>query len=635
MRHLFRITVIAGLILLLLPNNMKAQQALLGERLGHRSDALMDMNRIGQLYSSTDLLSYDISYDFSDSASVSVVLEHKTGKYGMYDGLFWGMIDSSIEYTQGHQNYVVADHESKNIYVYDKVNYSKAIDVPLLDSMFNEIYLDDLILTRPGGVFKKLVIKYLPGQQYKQVDMVYDSTTYLLKNISYYYPAATYSQAYYNCQDTIDVLEVPASGVSMPGTITCSSLVKTYKNFIAEFPDHTKGATVRVLRTATWVDSVMSATTLFEWYMNEHLGVQYTAAAYTDWLVNGCSNKLTQLPWDETTFVRQDTLQNIWNRFVTKYPISLLTITETVSVPIFKGTTSKTLYTNDVYDGDHLNAMTWTDGPWYKKRTSNNFDLSILPKNATIQSANLNLYAVKPSWFIAPHFRLASASPFMQIQAVKGIFIPGKNTFDLCPENYSGISAVNLAPLSTNQVSTGNPSDFWSTQDYPNQNVTALVTAMYNNVQTTGINYPVQYKMNDETNSYKTFYFGGPEFATVSKRPVLNVSYSASRCDVFTAFVNRALGTYLSTNQVKELYKYSGKLDVNSNCTAAVAGLGCAEDPGTPITGVTTITFTKTDETLFDLNLFGESRFFYKVGDVFYPQDNYLNYTIVPVLDGN
>jgi hypothetical protein len=216
---------------------------------------------------------------------------------------------------------------------------------------------------------------------------------------------------------------------------------------------------------------------------------------------------------------------------------------------------------------------------------------------------------------------------------VKGLFIPGKTNFDIRPDNYAGMPVISLPYLSTNQVSSGNAADFWSAQDYPNQNVLSLVSAMYNNVQSTGVNYPVQYKLNDESAVYKAFHFGGTECSDATKRPVLSVSYTASRCDVFTAFVNRSLGVNLSYDQVIELYKYAGKLDVNGNCTTAAPGAGCDGDSGTPITGVTTISFTKTDETTFDLNLFGETRFFYKIGDTFYLQPSYADYQLVPVLN--
>ncbi|WP_315815028.1 hypothetical protein [Paraflavitalea speifideaquila] len=222
----------------------------------------------------------------------------------------------------------------------------------------------------------------------------------------------------------------------------------------------------------------------------------------------------------------------------------------------------------------------------------------------------------------------------MQLQPLKGVLIPGKTNFDIRPEAYAGMPSINFPPTSTNQVPpTGG--DFWSNQDYLNQPVLSIVSAMYNKVQTTGVNYPIEYKMNDESYVYKNFYFGGVECSNVAKRPVLNVGYTAARCDVFTAFVNRALGTYLSYDQVVELFKFSGKLDINSNCTTATPGAGCEGDPGKAITGVTTISFTKIDETTLDLNFFNEARFIYKVGETFMPQSMYTGYTVIPVLGGN
>ncbi|WP_315815021.1 hypothetical protein [Paraflavitalea speifideaquila] len=150
-----------------------------------------------------------------------------------------------------------------------------------------------------------------------------------------------------------DTLTLASTGISRPAAISCADLVKTYQNFIAEFPNHTKGATVRIyiysgsaLReardpagekyalamaaplskggpnmpefmatvldtikpraskqmfaafasTGYWMDSVMTAKQLFQWYMNEHLRQGYSHLHYADWLINSCGYKLNQLP---------------------------------------------------------------------------------------------------------------------------------------------------------------------------------------------------------------------------------------------------------------------------------------------------------------------------------------------------
>lgn len=695
MSNMLKKIIVAVVGLLSFFHNASAQDQSFGERLGNRMNELLDMIKIGQTYQSADLLSFDVSYDFADSTKPTVILEHKTGKCGMYNDMFWGSVDTTTEYVQGHQYYLVVDNQDKKIYVYDKLNYSRAINIPLLDSLFNEAMLLDLIITKPGGVYKKLTIKYAPGTQYKQVDMVYDSTTYLLSSIAYYYNTSIYSEAYNNCENSVTTLVVPATGVAMPSTVTCATLVKTYQNFLAEFPNHINGATVhmyvpiggvtmnsiennhdyaaagqtdneimelwmlpqsvsgiarpqkdtmtppapkRIMKalaaTGSWVDSSMTALQLFEWYMNTHLGVQYTGFVYTDWLANNCGYKLYQLPWSENTTVDKDALQNIWNSFTARYPASQLTISETVSVPIVKGVAINSLGTADTYDPEYIDAMTWTqNSEWFTLRTANTYNLSVLPKNAAIQGASLNMYAYWPSYRLAAHYRVVSQYPYMQIQPVKGLFIPGKTTVDLYPEN-SDVPAIGLPPTSVAVLS--GPTDFWSNQDYLNQDVSSLVAGMYNNLQSTGVNYPVLQKLNEESyGTYKAYYFGGGECSDPSKKATLNVTYTASRCDVFTSFVNNALGTWLTADQVKDLFKYEAKLDISSDCTTATPGLGCDGEPGPgrPVTGITTISFNKTDESTFDLNLFGESRFFYKVGDAFYPQSNYSEYTIVPLVN--
>lgn len=430
-----------------------------------------------------------------------------------------------------------------------------------------------------------------------------------------------------------DQITLPSTGVAPPSSVNCTDLVKNYQNFIAEFPNHTHGATVRIyipggstfeesqdafresyavlslrnktqpgpnvadfravlrdttkpsvkrsmtalaaLPTGYWEDVTMNGQQLFEWYMNQHFNLNYTYLNYADWLINGCGYKLNQLPWSDTVAVRADTLQNIWNRFVARYPASQTSISETVSIPVIKGVTSITLASTDYYDPEYFNAMTWTSGDWYTSRAASTYNLSVLPKNATIQSAYLSLYANNPSYSYAAHFRYVYDAPYLQIQQVKGLYIPGMSTFYTQPDYYAGVPAVNLAPLSTDQVGSGNSDDFWSNQNYPNQDVLGLISSMYSNMLSTGVNYPVQYKLSDESSDYKKFQFGGTGCADITKRPTLDVSYSASRCEVFAAFVNNALGTYMNLSDIKDMFAAKGKMVINDDCTGYSGGPGC------------------------------------------------------------
>lgn len=433
---------------------------------------------------------------------------------------------------------------------------------------------------------------------------------------------------------TADNITVASTGVPKPSNISCDDLVNTYKNFIAEFPDHVHGATVHMyvddgtiwslnnsnepnyntpsftvlaanlkpgpnvpgfmqsfqdtvpMRAKTmtalaslpptghWTDVTMDGQHLFEWYMSEHFNLTgYTYLNFADWLVNGCGYTLNQLPWDNAVAVKADALLSIWNQFAGRYPASQTNISETVNVPVVKGITSNSLATSDIYDGEYVNAMTWTQGSWFTTREANTYNLSVLPKNASIQSASLSLYAFAPSYRYAPHFRYADQFPYMELHPAWGIFVPGKTVFNVPPDNYPGSPVIGLPYLSSGQVSGGS-NDFWSNQDYVNQNISSLVSSMYNNMQSTGVNYPVQYRLNDEGQVYKAFYFGGTTCSNAGKRPVLNVSYSASRCDVFTSFVNNALGTYLNLTDVKALFAAKG-MTINNECNAFTGSASC------------------------------------------------------------
>lgn len=457
-----------------------------------------------------------------------------------------------------------------------------------------------------------------------------------------------------------DTLVFPSTGVVKPEWINCADMVRNYQNFLAEFPNHTWGATLRmhveeitttsrlkdtnpqtnlvltqrketpmplalysnesegdlvrneisgpqidedsyyVLTdtvpvskksmmqamvalppTGRWVDTTLTAHQLFTWYMSQHLGLAgygYTAENFADWLINGCGVKMNQLPWSSEVFVSKDTLQNIWNRFNIQYSGGQLNITDTVQVPIVKG---QQLSTNDpvaYYADERLSGMVWIDGDYFITRSSNVFKVSVLPKNATINSATLDMYALKDPWTFAAHFRHIDSFPFLQAMQVKGIWISGTTTFETQPFSFAGAPSHNFPYLTTDKFISFNPKDFWSNQNYLNQGVTTLVQGIYTNLETFGVNYPIQYKVNaDSIETQRKFVFNGI-VAPNGKSLSLTVSYTASRCDVFAAFVNNALGTFLSLDEIKEMFASKGQLLINSNCTGTTATSGCFGD---------------------------------------------------------
>ncbi|PSL46347.1 RHS repeat-associated protein [Chitinophaga niastensis] len=436
------------------------------------------------------------------------------------------------------------------------------------------------------------------------------------------------------CSTVPDILNVPAAGVVMPATINCALLSETYKNFIADFPGHLNGATfkiylpggggaaalsARALSTAPvqeatplpdtaminhkaarmlapaagstiisgqWVDTTMNAKQLFEWYFAQYLGSGgngYTYANYADWLVNGCGYKLNQLPWSDTVYVRQDTLQNIWNRFIQRYPAGNNIISEPVNVPMYK-----LLHTYFGNDGNvdvtgrpdptypYLEAGTWTSGYWYTERSSFHLDLNVIPGNANITAAQLSLSAMMYPWSNgAAHFRYAANMNVNGVlSGVTGLYIPSSTVWVSQP--FHDGAPQGIIPTVTQIANIGSSGDFYSNQDFPGLDMLAMLKPHYDAVHASAVNYPFVLDLNDESNAYKRYTFGGVGSSLpVGKGATLVVNYTAARCDVFTTFVNNALGTQLGLVAIKSLFSSKGRLDIDNNCATATPGTPC------------------------------------------------------------
>ena len=365
------------------------------------------------------------------------------------------------------------------------------------------------------------------------------------------------------CGDN-DSLIVSSSGIPKPAAISCDKLVNTYKNFLSDFPDPSKGAMVK--------DSLFQCKALFEWYFNMHLNTSnYTYEHITDWLVNSCGMKIKQLPCSDSVFVSRDTLQQIRSLFQMKYPDGLgNSITETILIPVHKIThiTQRFRQSTGVFfdeysspSGASLSAMTWTGGGyWFNIRDNINFDFRSLPSNALINDASLNLYA-KPNQIelftcCGAHYRRTAQNIFGIFERANELVIPGITKWSNQPTTNITNSRT-IAPISiSNGVAGGGISfQIFSDEDYLNQHCTNLVKDMHMAAWQSK-NYGLMFKLSQENiNEYKAYTFWGiTSFTPSGKQPNLNVNYTASRCDVFTAFVNVKLGTHMSTEQVQKLY---------------------------------------------------------------------------------
>ena len=612
------------------------QQQPLGERLGAKAAELMEMQRLASNYASTDYLAYDVAISFADSANAQTILEQTTASYRLYDGLFWGFQDS-VEYVQGQQYYLTVDHPSKIIYVDDKLTYSRLLDVPLTDTLFNEAALKNISVFRPGGVFKRLVLEYFPGFQYKMVEFVYDSTSYLVSSIAYFQNAVYYPDT--GLCESDSIFTVPSTGVPLHWSVSPSSLATLYRNFVIEFPGHLNGGNVNVwdVSLGAWKDSIMTGYELFRWYMNAHINnAGYTPEVYLDWIVNIAGCKLYQKPWGGDVNVRQDTLSKIWNDYLNKYPGSSSSINETIDIPMVKGMTSNSSFGLDYLNSDDLTVSVMDNGFgwWEVRRYSNVLDISGIPRNAVINSATLNLYANNYSGAPGAHYRHDFDNPYMLMTPVRAALVPDvTSALNIPPQNIGNYGTIYPYPPYWSYYYYG-MHDMYSDGDALGQDAFDLIFFLHYNASYTGVNFPVLYVLSDESPVYnRVFQFGGPECYDQYKRPQMIVNFDATREEVFVHHVNKALGTKLSATQIKDLYKYRGKLDINTTYTAATPGVGCGTMTGQAMTGKTTFSFTPLPGAAMDTDLFGEARFITNSGSGLVPAAGYQGYTIVNVRD--
>ncbi|MFT3945715.1 MAG: RHS repeat-associated core domain-containing protein [Agriterribacter sp.] len=430
-----------------------------------------------------------------------------------------------------------------------------------------------------------------------------------------------------------DTLIIPSTGIEKPAGLNCEDLIKTYNNFLTDFPHPENGANVRIFvegesgeslslsetqslqnqlqanseenlslpDTALsnksgvlylnemqpmvytpegyWTDTFLVCKPLFEWYFSAHLNLSgYNYNVYMDWLANYCGVKVRQMPCGNQVAARYDTLQNILTRFNAKYGALGDTITETMSIPphkILHITQTQTLVYSTHYSSYALATVTWTNGGlWYNDRDNVAFNLPLIPLNATINSANLNLYAKPEKYEMytaeGAHFRYKTDTVYGVFDRYQNIVVPGQTTWPHLPP-VDSTHRLSLAPISVDN-GNGGVDHIYSDENYLNQPCTNLVADMYTEARTNNRNFGLQFRLTKEVfGTYKAVIFWGNTSNTPSgKKPYLSVNYTASKCDVFAGFVNDALHTHMTCEQVMYLY---GLCNINTGlCTQVTPG---------------------------------------------------------------
>ncbi|MFI5221767.1 MAG: DNRLRE domain-containing protein [Bacteroidia bacterium] len=167
--------------------------------------------------------------------------------------------------------------------------------------------------------------------------------------------------------------------------------------------------------------------------------------------------------------------------------------------------TSLTAGSNYGTDPD-LAAIAWTNGGnSFIERGLVGFDLSSIPQNAIISGATLSLYCNPAS----TNTQLNSGSNSCLLQRITSTWTEAAVTWNNQP-----------ATTSVNQVTLLQSTS--TTQNYPNIDVTNLVTDMINNPSTS---FGFMLKLSNET-TYRSMVMSSSDHSDSTKRPMLIITYT-------------------------------------------------------------------------------------------------------------
>jgi len=141
--------------------------------------------QLGNTYRQVKYLSFDIKYQYADSAAPSVIQEEITGQYKMHDGRYWGMLDS-VELVQGN-NYSLTVFHHDSLITVKKAQHSedRVLQLPVLDSMFSS-YIDSIRVSTVCDTMRLLKVYFKNNIGYSGYEMKYNPSTYFINSMQYY-----------------------------------------------------------------------------------------------------------------------------------------------------------------------------------------------------------------------------------------------------------------------------------------------------------------------------------------------------------------------------------------------------------------------------------------------------------------
>ncbi len=150
---------------------------------------LMEIVKISETYRLASDISFDMSITYADSTQPNTILEQLQGQNKIHNGKYWGTLDS-IEYLQGSMYNLAVYRSDSMITVSNRQEYSKVLQIPLMDSLFRDANIADIQVTRVNDSTRSLKIIFNPESVYHSYGIQYDLNSFLIRNVKYYLTGA-------------------------------------------------------------------------------------------------------------------------------------------------------------------------------------------------------------------------------------------------------------------------------------------------------------------------------------------------------------------------------------------------------------------------------------------------------------
>jgi len=356
-----------------------------------------------------------------------------------------------------------------------------------------------------------------------------------------------------NCVSLTSPVTIPPALQCYTGDIcvTCTVVDTLYNAYIAKYPGN---APVR----ETTDSAQMQKNQLFENYMNVRLGFSKHYWEYMDFMASCDSSTVSFSRTSSSSASALNAgytctqLSTIKSDFLAAYPASqgdILAISKQVPLR-----TVTHIFNNGSYASSSiasLAAATGTNsGGWYALRDNAVFNFDIIAKDATISNATLNLYAKAAQYEIYTG-DASNAHRNGSDTVLYGYFERAQGPVTVGATNWSNQPSSS----STNRLAVGQIASGFSNTNYLNQPCTALIKDMFSayiNMKDYGLIFKLS---NEVLTSYKDIIFWGKTDTSIATPAYLNVTYTASRCEEFAAFVNQRLGSSFTSTGVNSLYQ--------------------------------------------------------------------------------